>query len=87
MPQANPLTNDRCGGIISLWSAPFIKSWMRRFPVEGAKMRVADIPPEPLAPGAVSSIALERARVERALAQTGGDSAAAIDLLMRPTYA
>ena len=42
---------------------------------------------ERLADGQPSSIIEERERVARAIELTGGDSAAAIDLLMRPTYA
>jgi ABC-type multidrug transport system fused ATPase/permease subunit len=81
----NPLTQNQTS-VWSFWTYGFMNSWMKRFPLDGLRMRRSDLPPEKLADGEQSVVAKDRARFMAAWHARGRSSSAALATLMMPWW-
>jgi hypothetical protein len=46
----NPLTDDKAN-VWGVFSFGFIRPWILKHPIDSAKMKLSDLPPEKIAPG------------------------------------
>ena len=81
----NPLTDNKTT-VWGMFSFNFILPWMTRHPVDGTKMKLADLPTEKIAPGSGSAMKLISQRFREQFNRNGRSSSKAIGRIMLPWW-